>query len=250
MKHLSSLALAALFCAASGGTPLQAQSAPDTGITRQQADDILNELRGIRLLLERQADGPAKGKDGDRTAKLSLAGTPMLGSADAPLTVVEFTDYQCQFCQSFHVSTFPELKKNFIDTGKVRFYSRDMPLEQIHGNAMRAAIAGRCANEQGQFWKLRELMSKNPQSLDLTSILAFAAGLKMDTKALRTCIETEKYKEAVQTDVMEGLKVGAEGTPTFIVGKSTATGVDGVLVVGALPYSDFALKLKQAEAIR
>ena len=90
----------------------------------------------------------------------------MLGDKNAPLTVVEFTDYQCPFCQRFHVTSYPDLKKNYIDTGKVRFYSRDLPLD-FHANAMRAAQAARCANDQGQYWKMREIMSANPDKLDL-----------------------------------------------------------------------------------
>jgi protein-disulfide isomerase len=136
------------------------------------------------------------------------------------------------------------LKKQYIDTGKARFYSRDMPLD-FHPNALRAAQAARCATDQGQFWKLRDVMGSNPDKLDLDHILGFAGELKMNTAALRTCIETEKYKNAVQTDVMEAMKIGANATPTFVIGKSTPEGVDGELVVGALPYVMFDSKLKE-----
>ena len=131
-----------------------------------------------------------------------------------PLTIVEFTDYQCPFCQRFHATAFGELKKNYIDTGKVRFYSRDLPLD-FHPNAMRAAEAARCATEQGQFWKLRDVMGANPDKLDMDSLVADAADLKMDVPAFRACVESEKYKNAVQTDVLEAMKIGADGTPDF-----------------------------------
>lgn len=219
--------------------PLGAQ---EQGITRQQADQILNELRQIRQLLEKQGAKEPE-KEQITRAKLNLQGFAMLGSKEAPLTVVEFTDYQCPFCQRFHVTAFPDLKKNYIDTGKVRFYSRDMPLD-FHANAMRAAQAARCAADQGQFWKLRDVMGSNPDKLDLDNILRFAGDLKMDTGALRTCVEGEKYKNAVQTDVMEAMKIGANATPTFVVGKSTPDGVDGELMVGAMPFVMFDMKLK------
>ena len=129
-------------------------------------------------------------------AKLTdLSGVAMLGSKDAPLTIVEYTDYQCPFCQRFHVTAFAELKKNYIDAGKVRFYSKDMPLD-FHPNAMRAAQAARCAGEQGQFWTLRDVMGANPGKLDMDNILAFATDLKMDAKKLRACVESDKYKNA------------------------------------------------------
>jgi protein-disulfide isomerase len=221
--------------------PLGAQ---EQGITRQQADQILNELRQIRQLLEKQGAREQAPKEEITHTKLNLAGFAMLGAKDAPLTVVEFTDYQCPFCQRFHTTSFPELKKDYIDTGKVRFYSRDMPLD-FHANAMRAAEAARCAADQGQFWKLRDVMGSNPDKLDLEHILGFAGDLKMDTSAMRTCVESEKYKNAVQTDVLEAMKIGATGTPTFVVGKSTADGVEGELMVGALPYMMFDAKLKE-----
>jgi protein-disulfide isomerase len=209
----------------------------DTGITSEQADQILDELRQIRELLQQQAEknGPAA----PTRAKLDLQGFPMLGSKDAPLTLVEFTDYQCPFCRQFHVTVFGELKKNYIDTGKVRFYSRDLPLDALHPNAIRAAQAAHCASDQGQYWKMRDLMGANPDKLDLESLVADAGGLKMDTTAFRNCVQSQKYKEAVQTDVMEAMKIGAEATPTFVLGKSTPDGVDGQLIVGAQPYAEF-----------
>jgi protein-disulfide isomerase len=227
--------------------PLGAQDATkDVGITRQQGDEILKELRQIRQLLEKQQAKPAQPQEeAPARAKITdLSGVSMLGSKDAPLTIVEYTDYQCPFCQRFHVTAFGELKKAYIDTGKVRFFSKDMPLD-FHPNAMRAAMAARCAGEQGKFWELRDTMGANPNSLDLEHIIGFAADLKMDTVGLRACIDSAKYKERVQNDVLEAMKIGANGTPTFIVGKSVGEGVDGELVVGAMPFQMFDAKLKE-----
>jgi protein-disulfide isomerase len=236
-----------------GVLPLAAQVAQvapvandQTGLTRQQGDEILKELRQIRQLLEKQQVKPAQPQEEAPTrAKITdLSGVSMLGSKTAPLTIVEYTDYQCPFCQRFHVTAFGELKKAYIDTGKVRFFSKDMPLD-FHPNAMRAAMAARCAGEQGKFWELRDTMGANPNSLDLEHIVGFAADLKMDTAALRTCIDSGKFKERVQNDVLEAMKIGATGTPTFIVGKSVGEGVDGELVVGAMPFQMFDVKLKE-----
>ncbi len=231
--------------------PLGAQNSKkgaqkDEGITRQQADEILSELRQIRQLLEKQGDKGAA-PQGPARAKLNLDGFEMLGSKDAPVTIVEFTDYQCPFCQRFHATVFGDLKKNYIDTGKVRFYSRDLPLDSIHPNAMRAAQAARCAADQKQYWNLRDIMAANPDKLDLNSLVADATSLKMDVSGFRACVESQKYKEAVQTDVLEAMKIGAEATPTFVVGKSTPEGVDGELLVGAQPYPYFVAKLKEIE---
>lgn len=240
MKTLLTITLGAALAIA----PARAQGA-DQGITRQQADQILQELRQIRQLLEKQQAKPAApAEDAPTRAKLTdLAGVHMLGSVDAPLTIVEFTDYQCPFCQRFHIASFPEIKKNYIDTGKVRFFSKDLPLD-FHSNAMRAAQAARCAGDQNKFWELRDMMGKNPDKLDIDHIVGFADELKIDSKALRACVESGKYKEKVQNDVLEAMKVGANGTPTFVVGKSLPDGVDGELVIGAMPFQVFDEKLK------
>jgi protein-disulfide isomerase len=237
-----------VFATCLAALPLAAEKANDKSpMTRQQGDEILQELRQIRQLLEKQAkpaaappqeEGPTKAKIAD------LSGVPMLGSNTAPLTIVEYTDYQCPFCQRFHTTAFNDLKKAYIDTGKVRFFSKDMPLD-FHSNAMRAAMAARCAGEQGKFWELRDTMGANPNSLDIEHIVGFAADLKLNTAALRACIDSGKYKEPVQNDVLEAMRIGANGTPTFIVGKSVANGVDGELLVGAMPFQMFDLKLKE-----
>jgi protein-disulfide isomerase len=221
--------------------PLGAQQTE--GITRQQADEILNELRQIRQLLQQQNAKNTPPEPPAPKAKMALDGLPMLGVKTAPITIVEFTDYQCPYCQRFHVATFPEIKKNYIDTGKVRFFSRDMPLD-FHPNALRAAQAARCANEQGKFWQLRDVMAANPNTLDLESIVKFGGDLQMDAGALRACIQSEKYRTPVQKDMLEAMSIGATGTPTFVVGRTTPEGVDGELMIGALPFSMFDEKLK------
>src|SRR5690242_17725374 len=118
-------------------------SAADRGITHEQADQILDELKQIRQLLEKQAAAAPQGGGQQQITKATIntEGAFTLGAKDAPVTMVEFTDFQCPYCQRFHVQTFTELKKNYIDTGKVRFVSRDMPLD-FHPNAMQAAEAG------------------------------------------------------------------------------------------------------------
>ena len=222
--------------------PLDARS---KGITRQQADDILNELRQIRQLLEKQvAAGPQQPGDQITKAKVSIEGAYAMGSKDAPLTMVEFTDFQCPYCQRFHVNTFAELKRDYIDTGKLRFVSRDLPLD-FHPNAMQAAEAGRCAGEQGQFWAMRDRMNSNPEKLDIANLMIWAQDLKINVLAFRACVESQKYKNAIQSDIQMAQKIGANGTPSFVLGKSSGDGVDGELVVGAMPYQLFDQKLKE-----
>lgn len=246
MRNLLRIATCAALALLVTGVRAQVTGASqEPGITRQQGDQILQELRQIRQLLERQQQQQPSGPPAK--IKMNLEGAPMLGAKDAPITMVEFTDFQCPFCRQFHIQTFGELKKNYIDTGKVRFYSRDLPLDSMHPNAMRAAEAGRCAADQGQFWKLRDVMGNHPDKLDLESLLADAEFLKLDVTAFRVCVVAEKHKSEIEADLMEAMRIGADGTPAFVLGKSTPEGVDGDLVVGAQPYKTFDLKLRSLE---
>jgi protein-disulfide isomerase len=227
----------------------------ETGITRKQADEILQELRQIRQLLQKpatptvSAPSPEPREEAPVRATISVADRPFLGSKDAPITIVEFTDYQCPFCRGFHLNTFNDLKTNYIDQGKVRFYSKDLPLD-FHANALVAAQAARCAGDQGLFWKLREIMSSNAGTLELPNIVAWAKNLNLNADSFQSCIVSGKYKDAVQADAQEARRIGAEGTPAFVIGKSLPDGVDGEVLVGALPYGVFEQKLKALESGR
>ena len=167
----------------------------------------------------------------------------MLGKPDAPLTIVEFTDYQCPFCQRFHTTTFAELKKNWIETGKVRFISRDMPLD-FHPNAMRAAEAARCAGDQKQFWRMRDVLGSNPAKLSAENIDGYAQGIALDMPTFRSCMELGRHRQEVESDVKLAQSIGVNGTPSFVIGKTTPEGVEGEVLVGALPLSAFEEKLK------
>jgi protein-disulfide isomerase len=227
--------------------PVAAPAQNQPGITRGQADAILNELRQIRQLLEKQARPPAAApapQDAEAPVKVNIGEANWLGNKNAPITMIEFTDYQCSFCQRFHVVTFPEIRKQFIDTGKVRFLSRDFPLD-FHSNAFRAAEAARCAGDQGQYWKMRDLLVANPNRLSEADLVAHAQTLGLKAEPFKACLTGGKHRQAVQKDMAEAAALNVSGTPTFIVGKSTPEGVDGVFMVGAHPFASFEQKLQE-----
>ena len=224
----------------------RAQSPKDQGISRDQADAILNELRTIRQMLEkvmRQAAAPQP--EAVVKAKLKIEdGNRTLGPKTAPFTIVEFTDYQCPFCRRFRVETYPRLKQELIDTGKVRFVSRDFPLD-FHPNAMRAAEAARCADEQGQFWAMHDTLGANAGKLSADDIKGYAGQLKLDLPKFSACVDSDRYKPAIQKDMQEASSLQVGGTPSFVIGKTTLEGVDGILFVGAQPFDAFQAKLKE-----
>jgi protein-disulfide isomerase len=214
------------------------------GIAQDKSDQILDELRQIRQLLQELVKNTRSPQQPIDKLTLDIGNAPVLGKADAPVTIMEFTDYQCPFCQRFHLATFALLKRDYIDTGKVRFVSRDLPLVQLHPHALRAAQAARCAGDQGQFWQLRDQLQRSGDALELSNLLDYAGKLNLDVASFRTCVENEKYRKAVEQDTQQALAVGVNATPTFIIGKSTAAGVNGELVSGAVPYEIFTAKLK------
>jgi protein-disulfide isomerase len=216
------------------------------GMTKAQADELLKELKAIRQLLEHQqvAGAQPQAAPTSNIVKMSVAeGSYSLGREDAPVTMVEFADYQCPFCRKFHSDAFVELKKSYIDTGKVRFVSRDLPLD-IHANAHSGAVAAHCAGEQGKFWEMRDLMFANAADLSPASLVGYARQIHLDATAFETCLNDKKYTAAIQRDVADAGTLGINGTPSFVVGRTGKNEIEGVRIVGAVPYSVFDTAIK------
>ena len=219
-------------------------AAQDPAISRTQADQILEELRSIRKLLENQQKAAATGVPLATTIKFDLRGQSFIGSQSAPVTIVEFTDFQCPFCQRFYTDTFKEIKKNHVDSGKIRFYSVDLPLP-FQKNAFQAAEAGHCATEKGKYWELRNLMQAGSWKLDTVSLLEYGKELGLDQDEFRRCIVSGKYESEIQKGSSEAANKGVQATPAFLIGKSTPGGVEGEMIVGVKPYNFFDQKPRQ-----
>lgn len=169
---------------------------------------------------------------------------PILGSATAPVTMVEFTDFQCPYCRQFHAEVFPEIRKQYIDTGKVRFTQHDLPLE-FHGNAVRAAEAVRCAGDQNRYWQMRDIVAANPNRLDRAGLADLARKAALNTGQFSSCLDSGKYKQAVKIEAEHALRSRIRGTPSFILGRTTPEGVEGILIPGALPAEEFGKLIQQ-----
>ncbi|MCX6551938.1 MAG: DsbA family protein, partial [Acidobacteria bacterium] len=218
------IAVAALLCIMAA-MPVTADA---QGITQQQAEEMLKELRAIRQALERVTQPQAPEPAPDRRVTLDNPTGPWLGRADAPLTLVEFTDLQCPYCNRFTTTAFEQIKAAYIDTGKVRFISRDFPLD-FHPQAMAAARASRCAGAQGKWWEMRMALLRGAARLSPAFITGAAADLKLDAKLFADCTASTLFDAEIQRDMTEARKVGVEGTPTFVLGRVTPAGLDGVV---------------------
>lgn len=219
------------------------------GITGLQGDAILQELRAIRQLLERQgtprsgAAAPIPARPSNARIQISTSASSMaLGADNAPVTVVEYVDFQCSFCRRHQEQTLSALVERYVKTGKVRYVSRDLPLE-MHGNALAAAQAGRCAAAQDRYWEMRRVLFANTSHLNPTEIPEHARSAGLDLPSFERCMRDKQIESAIRADAATARKLGISGTPTFVIGKTAAGVMDGVLLVGAQPLSSFEAKI-------
>jgi len=175
--------------------------------------------------------------------KVSIDDDPMIGNKDAKVTVIEFSDFQCPFCRRYFTQTFEQVKKNYIDTNKIRYVYRDYPLP-FHPAALPYAEAADCANEQGKFWEFHDMIynEQNKQGaatieyLGADAVKKMAMGLGLDAAKFNSCFDSEKYKDEVNKDLAAGSTAGVSGTPTFFIGNDKKGYVS---LVGAQPYAAF-----------
>ncbi len=150
------------------------------------------------------------------------------GPKDAPVTIVEFSDFQCPYCSRV-VGTLKEVVRRYPK--QVRLAYRDFPIASLHPKAHKAAEAARCAGEQGKFWEFHDRLFESQAQAAIEDFKRFAGELKLDSKRFAACLDSGKYAAAVQADVKEGTRLGITGTPTFFI--------NGRLLVGALPLEMF-----------
>ncbi len=152
------------------------------------------------------------------------------GDKNAPVTIIEWSDYQCPFCQRFYAETEPSIEEQYIKTGKVKFIYRDFPLP-FHENAQKAAEAAECAGEQGKYWEMHDLLFAQGVAGGVTGFKQYAQKLSLDTAKFNTCLDSGAMAAETQKDMNDGSAVGIQGTPGFII--------NGKLVSGAQPFSVF-----------
>lgn len=184
--------------------------------------------------------------------QVTLDDDPVLGDKNAPITLVEFSDYECPFCKRHFDQTYSDLKKDYIDTGKVKLVFRDLPLSFHDPMATTEAIAANCAREQGgdtAYFNFHDEIFKrttsNGNGLNKDKIYQIAADNGLNEANFKTCLDSEKYKDEVAKDLADASKYGASGTPTFFIGKSSGDSIEGTKLVGAQPYSAFKTIIDQ-----
>jgi len=174
------------------------------------------DLAEIKKLLEEGARA-APSKPAFKPTEVTIDDAPVLGAADAIVTLVEFSDYQCPFCRRHKDNVMPDLVKNFVDTGKLKYVMREFPLA-MHANAKGAAQAALCAGDQDQYWQMHDKMFENQRKLKVENLKAFGAELGLDSAVFDACLDDGKYAKQVSADLTTGGRMGITGTPAFVLG--------------------------------
>ena len=163
---------------------------------------------------------------------------PALGDAKAKVTIIEFGDYQCPSCRLFWKDVEPRLKKDYIDTGKVKLVFRDFPIVEIHPEAIVASIAAQCAADQGKYWEMHEKIFREQYNkgddlvrFKVADLKKWAKDIRLDSAAFDPCLDSARYKGEVAKDKADGEGVGVQGTPSFFI--------NGRHLGGVQPYAVF-----------
>lgn len=171
-------------------------------------------------------------------ANVSADDDAVLGNPDAPVTIIEFSDFQCPFCRKFWRETLPQIKKDYLLTGKAKLVYRDFPLTQLHPGATPAAEGAECAKEQGGFWEMHDAIFEEQEqqgqgTIQFTAddVKKWAAKIGLNTSKFNQCLDSGKYKQEVDKDIADGSAAGVTGTPAVFV--------NGRLIVGAQPFAAF-----------
>jgi protein-disulfide isomerase len=154
---------------------------------------------------------------------------PVAGNRDSSVVMVEYSDYQCEYCKRYFEEIFPEIKENYIDTGKIKYIYKDFPL-QIHENSEDAAFSADCAGEQGKYWQMHDLLFEkqeewSAQTDPIRYFIDYINILDLNEEEFLVCINSNKYIQEVMEDIEEGEKLDTKGTPTFYINNIKISGI-------------------------
>lgn len=203
----------------------------------QQA--IQKEIQEIKSSLRAQQEPPVPPPF--KETVMSIEGSPFLGNKDAKLTIIEFSDYQCPFCSRHVREAMPQIEKDYVTTGKLKYVFRNFPLP-FHEQASKAAEAAYCAGDQGKFWEMHDRLYANQNALDKKDLPEHAKAVGLDLGKFQDCLSSGRHAQEIKKDIEDGQQVGITGTPSFLLGYTEANGASVKAVkeiVGAEPYTAF-----------
>lgn len=236
---ISVVALVLLVCAQSGF----AQVSKDIDALKEEIkalkegqQAIQREIQEIKQQLKSKPAAPEF-----KETVVNVEGAYFKGRKDAPLALIEVSEYQCPFCGRHVRDTVPHIIKDYVDTGKIRYYFLDFPLA-FHKQAAKAAEAGLCAGDQGKFWEMHDILFENQKALHSEDLEKYAQTLGLDMSKFKECLNSGKHAEKIKKDMAEAQKAGISGTPSSLIGwvQDDGRSVKAVKIVkGAQPFAAF-----------
>ncbi len=206
-------------------------------ISSEDLDEAIAKLE-LKLL---QNQLPTK--EAVEPVKISLDDDPVIGNPDAPITIVEFSDFQCPFCARFHTQTLPSILEEYIEQDKVKLVFRDFPIQRIHPNALPASIAAQCANDQDKFREMHDILFEKQnewnrmETTDALSLFSqYASEMQLDQESFDSCLTSGKHIAEIRNDLDDGHEYGVTGTPGFFIGNDQ---IGYVELKGAQPFESF-----------
>jgi protein-disulfide isomerase len=181
------------------------------------------------------SDRPAAGSQTALNMATLADDDPFRGPTDAPVTIIEFSDYQCPYCQLWEQQVYPRLMAEY--SGQIRFIYRDLPI-QGHPQALPAAVAANCAGEQNAYWPFHDALFSGQYELGRSTFVQYAADLGLNAAAFAACLDNKRNQDEPQKDFQDAVRLGINSTPTFVI--------NGQVVVGAQPYENFKAIIDQA----
>ena len=208
-------------------------------VIKEGQDKLQKDVQEIKTLLQGgRAAAPAPPQP--QNVVLTLDGNPAKGDKSARLVLVEFTDYQCPFCARYARETGSQIDAEYVKTGKLRYVTREFPLESIHPQAFKASEAALCAGDQGKYWEMHGQLFANQRALAPADLASHARAIGLDAAKFTQCLDGGTKAAKVRKDLAEGAKAGVTGTPAFFLGVADGAAVKVLRVIrGAQPFASF-----------
>ena len=245
---LKRLALGVMFA----GSILLSSQVAVAQVSREEFEALKTEIETLKRQFQelmralRSRGGAAP--EAFQPVAVSVDGGASYGKTDAKVTIVEFSDYQCPFCARYSNEIFPQIDRDYIQTGRVKYVFRDFPIASIHPQAFKAHEAVHCAGEQAKRREMHERVFANQRAMTEADLDAHARALGLDVAGFQKCLASAVYAAQIRKDLEEGQQSGVTGTPTFFLGLTEANSptVKAIRrIVGAQPYGVFKAAIEE-----
>ncbi len=219
--------------------PIYAQSDSDL---RKEVEQLKAQLKAVQSELD-EIKATLRQQSARSNPMFDVSGNPSMGEAGAKLVLIEFSDFECPYCNEYFKTSYRQVIDGYVKTKKMRYVFGDFPGEKIHPHALKAAEAGRCANEQGKFWEMHDQLFIRQRDLGASGIEDGAKEIGLNLTQFDSCLASGKYTDKIREAEKLTTSLGMQGTPAFVFGIADPSNPGQVklvkALVGAQPYTQF-----------